>query len=108
MTKDKENENNILEIFTFGEERNENNYDNKKNGVSNNLNLNKQSRNKKQKENVPNNSKIKDRNISMNNSNNNIKNNKMTVNEDSNKNSFDFRKNILQKMSYIHNIKKKN
>ena len=29
--------------------------------------------------------------------------------EDSNiKNSFDFRKNILQKMSYIHNNKKKN
>ena len=30
VTKDKENENNILEIFTFGEERNENNCDNKK------------------------------------------------------------------------------
>ena len=104
ITKDKGNDNNInMEIFTFGEGRSENN-----NNGNVNVNLINKSRNIKTRnnDNVPNNSKIQPKNQSTNNSQNKKKN-KMNIQEDI-KHSFDFRKNILQKMSYIRNNKKKN
>ena len=106
ITKDKGNEG-TLEIFTFGEGRTDNNNYNNNNNNNDNNNINP-SRNFIKRENVPNNSKVQVKNQSIN-SSNNQKKNKIFINEDSNiKNSFDFRKNILQKMSYIHNNKKNN
>ena len=102
ITKDKGNDG-TLEIFTFGEGRtdNNNNYSNDNNNIN-------PSRNFIKRENVPNNSKVQVKNQSINSSNNNQKKNKMFIEDSNIKNSFDFRKNILQKMSYIHNNKKKN
>jgi len=102
ITKDKGNDG-TLEIFTFGEGRTDNN--NNYNNDNNNINP---SRNFIKRENVPNNSKVQVKNQSINSSNNNQKKNKMFIEDSNIKNSFDFRKNILQKMSYIHNNKKKN
>ena len=108
FNKDKENENINIEIFTFGEDRSETNNNNNNNININKKNLNNQSRNFKQKSHVPNNSKIHAKNQS-NNSSNNIKNkSKMYIDENINKNSIDFRKSFLQKMSKINGYKKKN